>query len=313
MLLGRTASGLYWMHRYIERAENMARIVDAGLRMALTKTLDAPEEWASVVISTGMQEGFRSKYGVCSARTVSDYLLRDCNNPSSVLSCVEAARSNARMVRTALTREAWESVNEVWIAVKRVLSHPVPESDLPAVLNHIKREAALICGTFHGTMLRNDILDFARLGTFIERADNTARILGVKYHVLLPSVSYVGSTLDNHQWESILRSVAAHRSYRWIYDVQHKPGHIADYLILNGRMPRSLHFCYRRIADNLEDLAEEYGTTHACHETAGKTLATLEENTVEQIFDHGPHEFLIDFIARNKRLGIEVASSYNFA
>ncbi|RDK01056.1 alpha-E domain-containing protein [Paraburkholderia lacunae] len=312
MLLGRTASGLYWMHRYIERAENIARIVDAGLRMALTRTSDVQATWSSVVVTSGTEEGFREKHDTYTADTVSDYLLRDNHNPSSVLSCIEAARSNARMVRTALTREAWESVNEAWMVVKRVLATPVAASELPVVLDQIKRQAALIRGTFHGTMLRNEIFDFARIGTFIERADNTARILDVKYHLLLPAVSYVGTTLDNYQWESILRSVDAHRSYRWVYDVQYKPTNIADYLILNGRMPRSLNFCYLNIVENLEYLAQDYGVTHACHKTADITLATLRDNTVKQIFAQGLHEFLEGFIGQNNRLGFEIAETYNF-
>jgi uncharacterized alpha-E superfamily protein len=312
MLLGRTASGLYWMHRYIERAENIARVVDAGLRMALTRSADAPATWSSVVATSGTEEGFRQKHDTCTADSVADYLLRDTDNPSSVLSSIEAARSNARMVRTALTRETWESVNEAWMVIKRVLAEPVPASELPFVLDRIKREAALIRGSFHGTMLRNEIFNFARIGTFIERADNTARILDVKYHLLLPSISYVGTTLDNYQWESILRSVDAHRSYRWVYDVQYKPTNIADYLILNGRMPRSLNFCYVNIVENLRFLAQDYGVTHACQTTAGTTLATLRDNTVKQIFAHGLHEFLTGFIAQNNRLGFEIAETYNF-
>ena len=312
MLLGRTASGLYWMHRYIERAENIARIVDAGLRMALTRTSDAQATWASVMVTSGAEEGFREKHDASTAETVSDYLLRDGHNASSVLSCIEAARSNARMVRTALTREAWESVNEAWMVVKRVLATPVAASELPVVLGQIKRQAALIRGTFHGTMLRNEIFNFARVGTFIERADNTARILDVKYHLLLPAVSYVGTTLDNYQWESILRSVDAHRSYRWVYAAQYKPANIADYLILNGRMPRSLNFCYLSIVENLACLAQDYGVAHACHQTADITLATLRDNSVKQIFSQGLHEFLEGFMAQNNRLGGEIADTYNF-
>ena len=312
MLLGRTASGLYWMHRYIERAENIARVVDAGLRMSLTRSSDAPATWSSVVVTSGTENGFRQKHDVCTAETVSDYLLRDIDNPSSVLASIEVARSNARMVRTALTRETWESVNEAWMTIKRLLAAPVPSSELPGTLDRIKRQAALIRGSFHGTMLRNEIFNFARIGTFIERADNTARILDVKYHLLLPSVSYVGSTLDNYQWESILRSVDAHRSYRWVYEVQYKPVNIADYLILNGRMPRSLNFCYLNIVENLRFLAHDYGVAHGCHTTADTTLATLTDNTVKQIFSRGLHEFLTGFIAQNNRLGFEIAETYNF-
>jgi len=312
MLLGRTANGLYWMHRYIERAENMARIVDAGLRMALTRTSNASEEWSSVVSSAGVRQGFCERHKQFTAATVSDFLLRDPDNPSSVISCIETARVNARMVRTALTRDAWEAVNEGWMALKEVLAHPIPESDLPPVLDRIKRETSLIRGAFHGTMLRNEIYNFARIGTCIERADNTARILDVKYYVLLPAISYVGTTIDNYQWESILRSVSAHRSYRWVYDAQYKPAQIADYLILDGRMPRSLNFSYRNIVENLNFLAEDYGQRHVCHNSAERTLSSLKGTKVDAIFDVGLHEFLSDFIDHNNRLGAEIAEIYNF-
>ena len=312
MLLGRTANGLFWMHRYIERAENMARIVDAGVRMALTKASDAPEEWTSVVVSAGVDAGFAAKHEVYNADTVADYLLRDRDNASSVLTCIDIARSNARMVRTALTREAWESVNEAWMVIKAMLSTPVSESDLPVVLDQIKSVTALIRGAFHGTMLRNENFDFSSIGTFVELADNTARILDVKYYVLLPSLSYVGTTLDNYQWESILRSVSAHRSYRWNYDVEYRPGNIADYLILNGRMPRSLHFCYRNICDSMGYLATDYEDEPECLALAQKTLSTLKGNTITQIFEFGLHEFLSDFISQNNRLAADIAETYNF-
>lgn len=312
MLLGRTANGLFWMQRYIERAENMARLVDAGLHIALTKTAEAQDEWASVIISSGAETAFRAKNSEFSADGVSDFLLRDCDNPSSVLSCMNAARSNARMVRTALTREAWESVNMAWLNLKALLAKPVPESTLPRVLYQIKRETANILGSFHGTMLRNEIFNFASIGTYIERADSTARILDVKYYVLLPAVSYVGTSLDNHQWESILRSVSAHRSYRWVYDVEYRPTNIADYLILNGRMPRSLNFSYRMIVENLNQLARDYGSSEICHKTAATTLSSLTDNDISKIFETGLHEFLTDFIAQNNRLGNEIAEAYNF-
>ncbi|MGV2068575.1 alpha-E domain-containing protein [Agrobacterium sp. 22-226-1] len=312
MLLGRTASGLYWMHRYIERAENIARIIDAGLRMALTSSAGVMEEWKSVVICSGTEAGFREKYTDYTAAAVTDYLLRDMDNPSSVLACIEAARSNGRMVRTALTREVWETLNEIWMNLKVALSERFAESELPGTLDRIKREMALIRGTFHGTMLRNEIFDFASIGTFIERADNTARILDVKYHVLLPSVSAVGSALDNLQWESILRSVSAHRSYRWVYDGQYKSRNVADYLILNGRMPRSLQFCYRNIVQHLSYLSEDYGIDRSCHHVTADTLAMLKDRTVDQIFELGLHEFLTDFIKQNNRLGNEISENYNF-
>ena len=161
-------------------------------------------------------------------------------------------------------------------------------------------------------MLRNEIFDFSQIGTYVERADNTARILDVKYYVLLPSISWVGSTLDNYQWESILRSVSAHRSYRWVYDAEYKPTNIADYLILNVRMPRSLTFCYRFLAEHLRFLGEDYGVRHACHETVDKTLAKLRVGSIKDIFDTGLHEFLTDFIRDNNRLGDEIAAGLPF-
>ncbi|MBX3532515.1 MAG: alpha-E domain-containing protein [Rhizobiaceae bacterium] len=312
MLLGRTANGLYWMNRYIERVENMARLVDAGLRLALTRTASAGDEWGSVLASAGAQWAFNQSGRELNAANVCDFLLRDTANPSSVLSAIETARSNARMVRTALTRETWESINEAWMALKRMLAKPVDERDLPQVLDAIKRETALIRGAFQGTMLRNEIFDFSRIGTYVERADNTARILDVKYYVLLPSVSWVGSSLDNYQWESILRSVSAHRSYRWVYDAEYKPTNIADFLILNRRMPRSLAFCYDNISKSLTYLADTYGARHPCHDTVANTVQRLKKGAIKDVFEAGLHEFLTDFISDNNRLGDEVAAAYRF-
>lgn len=312
MLLGRQANGIYWMSRYFERAENMARLMDAGLRMALNRTQTAAEEWTSVVVSAGGADLFREKHKEFTVGTVTDFLLRDTSNPSSVISCIEAGRLNARMVRTALTRETWEAINEGWMALKRLLNAPIDERDLPTVLDAIKRETALIRGTLYGTQLRNEIFDFAQIGIYIERADNTARILDVKYYVLLPSISWVGSTLDNSQWESILRSVSAHRSYRWVYDAEYKPTNIADFLILNSRMPRSLAFSYRMIGEHLGFLARDYGTEHQCHQTLLANAAKLKVSSIKDVFDTGLHEFLADFIRDNNRLSAEIAESYRF-
>lgn len=300
------------MSRYIERAENMARLVDAGLRLALTRTSTSAEEWQSVVVSAGVELSYSAKYAVHDAEHVADFLLRDVDNPSSVLSSMETARSNARMVRTALTRETWESINEAWMALKRQLASPIDQRELPKLLDAIKRETALIRGSFYGTMLRNEIFDFAQIGTFLERADNTARILDVKYYVLLPSVSWVGSSLDNYQWESILRSVAAHRSYRWVYEAEYRPTNIADYLILNARMPRSLAYCYRNLTTSLRQLGEEYQVTHPSADVARQTLAQLQPGSIKTIIDGGLHEFLSAFIASNNQLGAQLAADYRF-
>ncbi|MFC3053582.1 alpha-E domain-containing protein [Kordiimonas pumila] len=311
-MLGRTANGLYWMFRYIERAENIARLIDAGLHMALTSYDTADDEWASVLKSAGVADAYYRKHEEASEAYVVDYLLRDRDNLSSVMCVVEAARNNARMVRTALTREAWECTNEFWIDMKHILGRAVRDASLPDVLNAIKRHAALIRGSFHGTMLRNEIFDFSKIGVYVERADNTARILDVKYYVLLPSVSYVGSSLDNAQWESILRSVSAHKSYRWMYEADHSSANIADYLILNARMPRSLSFCYDKITGSLNNLARDYGQRHPVHDTANEIQAWLFNRDINDVFDEGLHEFLQKFVKRNNCLGAEIAEAYGF-
>lgn len=183
---------------------------------------------------------------------------------------------------------------------------------MPEIIDTIKRRAGLIRGAFHGTMLRNEIFNFARIGTFIERADNTARILDVKYYVLLPAVSAVGSSMDNVQWESILRSVSAHRSYGWVYDAELRPANIADFLIANGRMPRSLAYCYDKLVSNLGYLAREYGERHAAHETAEQTLGLLRSQSIAEIMDQGLHQYLKEFINQNNRLGREISDGYRF-
>ncbi len=311
-MLGRTANGLYWMFRYIERAENTARLIDAGLRMSLTRSDSGDDDWDGVLQSAGVREDYDKVHPSLSGLDAVDYLLRDKANPSSVMSCVEAARNNARMVRTALTRETWEAVNECWIELKQVLARKARSTDLPEIIDTIKRRAGLIRGAFHGTMLRDDIYNFARIGTFIERADNTARILDVKYYVLLPAISQVGSSLDNMQWESILRSVSAHRSYGWVYDGEYRPANIAHFLILNPRMPRSLAFSYDKIVSNLGFLAQQYGETHAAHETASATLTLLQNRSMDDIMDQGLHEFIEEFIVQNNRLGQEISDGYRF-
>ncbi len=311
-MLGRTANGLYWMFRYIERAENTARLVDAGLRMSLTRSGASDEDWDGVLHSAGVHNAYATVHSKTTSADAVDYLLRDPSNPSSVMSCIDAGRNNARMVRTALTRDTWEATNECWIDLKQLLARRLKPADLPEVIEAIKRRTGLIRGAFHGTMLRNEIFNFARIGTFIERADNTSRILDVKYYVLLPSLSYVGSSLDNAQWESILRSVSAQRSYGWVYEAEYKPANIADFLILNRQMPRSLAFSYQKIVEELAYLEKEYGERHDAHETAAAISDDLKSKAIKDIMDNGLHEFLEDFIRRNNQLGHQISTGYRF-
>lgn len=311
-MLGKTAGGLFWMFRFLERSENTARLIEAGFRMALTRSAVGADEWKSIVTAAGVRSEFEARYSAYETQDVIDFLLRDPDNPSSVKSSVEAARVNARMVRIALTREVWEATNECWMTLTKVLAEPIPERDLPAVLGTIRQQSALVRGALHGTMLRNDIYDFARIGTFIERGDSTARILDVKYYVLLPSISYVGSSLDNVQWETILRSVSAHRSYRWLNGGEITPKGIANFLILDRRMPRSLAFCAAKLSDNLAYLADDYGDRHPCHELAEHLRDRLRNNTIEMILEDGLHEFVQGFIRDNIAIGNEIERNYRF-
>jgi uncharacterized alpha-E superfamily protein len=311
-MLGKTAGGLFWMFRYLERSENTARLIEAGFRIALTRPDGADDEWASVLQTAAVAGAYAERHGEVEASRAIDFLLRDPANPSSVMSAIAAARQNARLVRTALTREVWEAVNDTYIILKEELARPVAARHLPEKLATIRQQSALVRGALHGTMLRNDIFDFCRLGTFLERADNTARILDVKYYVLLPSISQIGSSLDNVQWETILRSVAGQRAYRWITQGDASPMGIADFLIFDGRMPRSLRFSVSKIATNLSYIGSGYGVRHPSHDQIETLKARLEETSIERVFEDGLHEFITDFLADISRLGGQIEKDYRF-
>ena len=257
-MLGKTANGLFWMFRYLERAENTSRFIETGQRMALTRLGSDEGEWRSIMQTAGALKGFEATGEDLTKDAALDWMLRSRDNPSSVLTSIEGARQNARLVRTALTHEVWEAINGCYMRTREQLSRKVSDRDMPAVMGAIRQRTALVRGATHGTMLRNDIYNFARIGTFLERADNTARILDVKYYVLLPSVMSVGSSIDNVQWETILRSVSARGGFRLAYGNDYDPTDIAYFLILDGRMPRSLAFCISKIRDNLGHLAKNY-------------------------------------------------------
>lgn len=311
-MLGKTAGGLFWMFRYLERAGNTARLIEAGFRIALTRSTDPASEWKSVIVTMAVQDSFEAKHGVYDSATVTDFLLRDPDNPNSVLSVIKFARDNARLVRTALTTEVWSAVNETWMLLSDVLRDPIPETDLPEVLAVIRRQSALVRGALHGTMLRNDIYDFCRLGTFVERMDSTARIIDVKYYALLPAASFVGSRMDNVQWEMILRSVSAHVSFRWAVDGDYNAPNIANFLILDARLPRSLAYCASQIVDNLGYLAYDYGMRPLSLEMAEEMHARLKSRDIGAIFDEGLHEFLTDFIKDTGSLGLQIEQDYRF-
>ncbi|MBY6049365.1 alpha-E domain-containing protein [Vannielia litorea] len=311
-MLGKTAGGLFWMYRYLERAENITRMIETGQRIALTRNQENDDEWASVLQTASVDLGYFEKYDELSKDTVIDWMLRDKDNASSVMSAVEAARNNARQVRGALTHETWEAMNGCWMRLKELLKRKVNERDLPQALGLIRQRTALVRGATHGTLLRNDIYDFARIGTFLERADNTGRILDVKYYVLLPSANAVGSQLDNVQWETILRSVSGESGIRMVYGHNPTPRDIAAFLILDGRMPRSLYFCAKKLQDNLGYLAHDYGETATSHDLAVQLGKRLKERSIDEIFDIGLHEFIQEILIALGELSRQIEVDYRF-
>ncbi len=311
-MLGRTANDLFWMARYMERAENIARLLEVGYRLILLPHQSGEDEWRSTLKTAGCDAAYLERHTKFETSRVVDFLLLDRENPSSVTSCIEAARRNARAQRTAITREMWEALNSAWIELDGRARQAREPNELPALFDWIRERSALFRGALLNTILRNDTFYFTQLGTFIERADNTARILDVKYYMLLPQNEIVGGGLDSAQWATILRSVSAHRSFRWVYRDAFKPWHIADFVILNPQLPRSLRSCYVEIAAALAGLSEYYCADSDAMKRADGTLEMLSQADMVTIFQRGLHEFLRDFIAGNSELASEIAATYHF-
>ena len=314
-MLGRTAASLYWMSRYVERAENMARLLEVGYRFSLMPSAveGHRDDWRSTITSAASETSYFRSYDELNAAQVIQHLLFDESNPSSVRSCIKMARNNGRAVRTALTRDLWESLNGTWNELAQISPQSITADRLPGFLDWVKQRAMLFRGTLLGTLLRGDTYYFSQVGTFIERAGNTARILDVKYYILLPQPTDVGSDLDMQQWATILRSVSAHRAYRWFYhDSRYRPWLVAEFLILREQMPRSLVFCYHWINTSLSGLEVLYGKRYGCHDKAAETYMMLKSGNMDDIFQNGLHEFLASFTTANNSLSHEIARTYNF-
>jgi uncharacterized alpha-E superfamily protein len=243
---------------------------------------------------------------------VCDFVLRGKANPESVLGMFERARANARTCRSAITLEVWEAVNEAWMTLGELLARPVRDASLGTALAAVRRESTLARGATHGSMMRNEIYSFARAGTFIERADNTARILDVKYYLLLPSLAHVGTALDTAQWDNVLRSLSGERAYRWLNAGRMDARSIAEFVILDDRFPRSLAFCYAAMRENLAALARLHGQEGPAHELMRLADQRLTGEGIDEIFDQGLHEFLIDFVRRNREVASAIAEQYRF-
>jgi uncharacterized alpha-E superfamily protein len=311
-MLSRTADNLFWLSRYVERAEYLARILEATLRLTSLPHAysGTTNEWESAVSTAGCAGAFLAAYPEANEETVTEFLAFSSANPSSIRNCFEVARANARAVRTALTMEMWDAINGAWLEISR-FGHGVTSRDgLMRFLRLVQESSLRVDGSAYRTMLRNDAYWFTRLGVFSERADNTARILDVKYHLLLPAHQHVGGPLDYFQWAAILRSVSALTSYHWVYRESLKPWLIADLLILNDEMPRSLASCYENLVRYLDQIARAYGRQGPAQRQARAIRTRIENSRMEEIFQHGLHEFIGEFVADNNRLGTAISQQY---
>jgi uncharacterized alpha-E superfamily protein len=311
-MLSRTADNLYWLARYVERAEYIARILDTTLRLTALPLayVGSTNEWESAVATAGCAGGFFEHYKEANEETVTEFLAFSSANPSSIRNCFEAARLNARAVRTALTSEMWDAINGAWLELKRWGNGPRSREEFARYLRWVLGSSLRFDGSAYRTMLRNDAYWFSRIGVYMERADNTARILDVKYHLLLPVDEKVGGPLDYFQWSSILRSVSALTAYHWVYRENVKPWLVADLLMLRDEMPRSLASCYENLVQNLDRIATAYGRQGPAQRQARTVRARLENSKIEQIFQNGLHEFIDTFVEDNNRLGTAVSQQY---
>jgi uncharacterized alpha-E superfamily protein len=311
-MLSRTADSLYWVARYVERAEYLARIIEATMRLSNLPASygGADSEWLSAVETAGCADLFARHHDKPNEADVCHFLCFSPDNPSSISNCIAIARSNARAVRTALTYEMWDALNGAWLEMKKYGGRKLGREEFSRFLDFVKTISLTFDGSAYRTMLRSDPYWFSRLGVYVERADNTARILDVKYHVLLPETEQVGGSLDYFQWTTILREVSALTAYHWVYRESVKPWLVADLLIFNRQMPRSLASCYENISRFLDSIADSYGRQGPAQRMARRTLATLTAKKGEGVFREGLHEFITEFIADNNRLGATISEQY---
>lgn len=311
-MLSRTADSLYWLARYVERAEYTARLIDVAYRLSSLPASygGGTNEWEIAVASAGCRDAFLEHHGEFSSRAVMEFLAFSPNNPSSIANCFELARSNARSVRTALTTEMWSTINDAWLRLKTFKPQSMNAEETSRFLDWVKSVSLVLDGSAYRTMLRNDAYAFSRIGLHVERADNTARILDVKYHVLLPEQEHVGGGLDYFQWTAILRAVSALTAYHWVYKQSIKPWLVADLLILNAEMPRSLAACYDSLSRYLDQVADFYGETGRSQQRARDVMAKLDGLKIGTLFQTGLHEFIAGFIQDNNRLAAIITEQY---
>jgi len=307
-MLSRVADRIYWMSRQMERAENMARILGVASNMVLFGTKETRDQnlLAPLTITDSAERYFEKRRPVTFPALV-EFLALDPDNPSSIYSCLKWARENAHAVRWQITSEMWETLNTTWLDMRRIRRADLAGGGATKFFDWVKDRSHLFRGVTYGTILRGEAFNFSRLGTFLERADNTARILDVKYHVLLPTVKDVGGALDYYQWTALLRSVSAYETYRGLYRDQIFPIKVAQLLILERRMPRSLAGCFDQITQAMERIE---GHDRAAKRLASELHARLTNADIDEIFQAGLHEYLTDCLADMFELGQRIQRAY---
>ncbi|SPJ23961.1 alpha-E domain-containing protein [Palleronia abyssalis] len=312
-MLSRTADNLYWMARYMERAETNARLLEVAARNALLPDTGGGNrnEWDSVLQAAGTRDAYRTKFGRDAVqRNVETHMFFDRDNASSVAACIHSARENARIVRTALTTQVWEAINDAHAEMTELARQERSTLSTSFMKDFALRHMAHVRGAILATQLRNDGYDFMNIGHYLERADSTARIVDVKYYVLLPNVSMVGSGLDNYQWRTVLHAMNAQRAFAWVYGGEVTARKIVDFLVLNRQSPRSLIASSDGVMEHLERLSRGYGRTTSATSRARTVNAMLSEVTVEDIFEEGLHAFLQRVLNEVGALGHEITTSY---
>lgn len=310
-MLSRTASCLYWLGRYVERAEFTARLVEATLRLDALSTRPAGDAaWLSAMKVLDADQAFAATGEALTPQNVTRFLTVSTSHPGSVLFCLNAARDNAKAIRTALSREAWSAINKAWLLFHGKKNPGGSE----AVLSLVAQAEAETRG-FEGAinrMLRNPSSRFIRLGAAIERADNTARLLDVKYHILLPEGEVVGGTVDRDQWTTILQTVSAVNAYRWLYREGLKAGLVIELLILRRELPRSLAACAEEVVQHLAGIGTDTGSQGEADRLARARHAALGKARAEQVIASGLHEYLEEFLEANAALDGAIAKQFRF-
>jgi len=297
MMLSRMADALYWMARYLERAYNTSRLIEINL-LHMVEAEEASfgaAQWRPILSIMG-SEGLFSQLGPHRAidkDTTVQFLTQERRHPGSILQCIQSARENARVVRDRISKEMWECINQMWLAVDKTLKKPLRSDQAPAFYYEVQNRVARFHGLTQDTMMRGEAYGFYRLGTHLERADMTVRTLDVKYHILLPTVEMVGSALDYYQWAALLKSLSGFEAYRRHYPGGLRPVDVSEFILLSPVYPRSLRFSVERLGGALTHIGFESPETRTCQ--AYRALrGDIEKSTAESIFKQGLHEYLQD-------------------